>query len=79
MTKRDFQKIEYDEEQRQLDYKKTADPYIALRNMSMRLKVPTMNNYPEIGHIKHIMEEAIMEWSKDRRKIVDLEEKLKND
>lgn len=79
MTKRNFQKMEYDAEHRQEDNIEPTSAYVALRNMFMRLKTPTINGYPEIGDIKHVMEEAVVEWSKDRRKIVDLEERLKND
>lgn len=79
MTKRNFQKMEYDAEHRQENNIQLESAYVALRNMSVKLKTPTMNNYPEIGDIKHVVEEAVMEWSKDRRKIVDLEERLKND
>lgn len=72
-------RMEYDAEHRQEDNIQPESAYVALRNMSVRLKTPTMNGYPEIGDIKHVMEEAVMEWSRDRRKIVDLEERLKND
>lgn len=53
--------------------------YVALRNMFMRLKTPTMNGYPEIGDIKNVIEEALIEWRKDKDTIFDLEERLKND
>lgn len=48
--------------------------YEALRNMFMKLKSPTMGGYPEIGDIKSVIEEALVEWRKDKRKLSSLQE-----